>query len=604
MRIHYFASLSALLCCFILTSCDPNPTPVPDNPDCGYELPLVDLSDGECDPNFLNFERLDLQELASEPPLPAKCKIVGGYSRKFQIATPPAGSSSLALHLYNGTRGRAQIQVFGTARCGSSANPLTNCVDMSAAVSILRINNIDGYKQIYALISYTNSNGNDPEIEDGDFLSVAAYSREPEIRSVKYGGIDPENTIRTINQSCDGASWERIILASCDPNADLENWEGEFGMKKSEGYTGRGGALQAYALPPRSNPHKAKDAVDRKILDANGDGTSSFVDVVVAHDPLYEFDDVDLRQPKEALTCRSFMTGGQSNAKRKDNIVIANIDSGIELGNPGRTHYWNGHKNLSVSGPFTNPGDYGYDFFYADETPEDLTGHGTATAGTMVGSYRAAEPLTIIHYKVFGEDGESTYFGALVALHVAIDNGVDIINASWGKVDDELPVEMECAIAYAQKEGVQIFTSAGNDQVNIDFPGYGPTGSTGSFAGRTVQPQWPASFATNYAAVTTVAAYQFPGMTTADKPILEANFSNSGGHAVSVAGFLTAETFRYHTSDFYFPFGTSISSPLVATRYATIKAQGGSMVDFQNTWQHSGHLNGAVQGGLFLEVCD
>ena len=570
-----------------LTGCEPPDEPSPQGPDCGYDLPAVPISDGRCEPDFLNFTDLDAFSFPEEPALVTECGLPEQLQRKFRVQTPLVSDPRLSLHLYRGTRALAQIQFFGTLECGDSGEPLTGCIPLRAAVQKVKLENLGRYKQIYGVLTYATSG-----LRSGDFISLAAYTRELKNDRVPYRGIDRQNGIEYLLKSCDGENYQRVIVSSCDPAADLDAWDAWIGLPRQETFEGRGGKIAAYVHDEGTSTRKTSKTVRRIVVDANDTGTSVSTDKALRQPLPSNFKDQDRQQPKEALACREFDLGARATPSQGKNYVIVNIDSGVELGGAW-DGIWYHHGNQSVNGRFTQAGSLGYDFFFADFTPEDNWGHGTSTGGAMIGAYRGSHPLTVIHYKIFGPNGEVAYFGALVALHVAVENGADIINASWGEVNNDLPEAMECAIAYAQSEGVRVFTSAGNDRRSITYPVVGDS-----------RPQWPASFTSKYDVVTTVTSYQFPGTFVTPNVELEASYANFSDKQVTLAAFMTAQAPEYGTGGFYYPLGTSISSPLAAIRYANVLAGGGNYGDYRSIWSQNPGLKSSVYGGYFLDVCD
>ena len=591
MHLSRLFALCLLTTLFSSAACeDQLQAPNPSGPDCGYELPHVELSDGECEPELLYFRDLKLTQIVTQPKLPLNCVSRGDLSRTFSIQAPKAGSPDFALHLYNGTSGVAQIQIFGTTQCGERPRELTRCSDVGGTITILPVPNADEFQQLYAVITYP---GKAKNLVDGDFIAIGAYTRPPRSERMEYGGIDPENGLEERYKACDGRSYHRLILSSCDLKADLEAWAEAMRLPVSERYQSEWANLLAVNTPPGSNPAKVKEAaIRRKPLGANDNGTSAEVDPVIKHLPPPEveiFPDEDgnsLGQPEDALRCRSFQPMSRSTEDPAENLLIANIDSGVEVGG-NWDKLWDRYQHHSLKSNYL--GKLGYDFFYADTAPDDNTGHGTATAGVAIGSYRSDKPITFLHYKVFGRQGESNYFGALVAMYEAIGHDADIINASWGKVDAFAPPALECAVAAAEKAGVIIVTSAGNDTTDIT-PG--------------ANPQWPAAFSAGYENVLAVTSYQYErGETIKSDPVKEKQYANYSAKVVSVAGYLTGEAPRFGGRDTYYPFGTSISTPLVTSDLGTVLAQGGSLNDFRNSWQRSGGLAGQVRGEFFVRVC-
>ncbi|MEL7161024.1 MAG: S8/S53 family peptidase, partial [Bacteroidota bacterium] len=235
-----------------------------------------------------------------------------------------------------------------------------------------------------------------------------------------------------------------------------------------------------------------------------------------------------------------------------------------------------------------------FDFFEGDFNPDDVLGHGTTTAGALIGNYRGESSLTVIHHKIFGPDGEATYFGALVAIYSAAEVS-NIINCSWGYVDPVIPRAMECAIGYAVSQGAFVIASAGNDQANITF-GF--------------EPQWPATFSEAFEGqVYAVASYQladFGRDPDLDNPILSPAFSNFGQEfsvTVPVAAYLTAATPQFMGVDNAFLAGTSISAPLITGALATSIINFGDEGDFLARLRSTDNFNNNVLGNRFLPVC-
>ena len=117
-----------------------------------------------------------------------------------------------------------------------------------------------------------------------------------------------------------------------------------------------------------------------------------------------------------------------------DGVVVASLDSGADLGNPDLAASWRGGTN-SWFDPFGQH----------PEGPVDLSGHGTATLGVMVGghdagtSYGMAPGAQWVAARVFDDRGASS----ATAIHQAFqwvldpdhdpatDDAPDVVNASW-----------------------------------------------------------------------------------------------------------------------------------------------------------------------------
>lgn len=156
----------------------------------------------------------------------------------------------------------------------------------------------------------------------------------------------------------------------------------------------------------------------------------------------------------------------------------------------------------------------GWDFYNGDASvydPWDGDKHGTHVAGTIaagwdngVGGVGTAPGTKIMALKFLGPGGGSDAGGAM-AITYAVDNGADVVNASWGSSISS--AVLSDAVAYAAARGVLIVCSAGNSGGDND-----------------TSPVYPASYpATN---VVSVAA------TTRTDTL--ASFSNRGAASVDL----------------------------------------------------------------------
>jgi subtilisin family serine protease len=85
-------------------------------------------------------------------------------------------------------------------------------------------------------------------------------------------------------------------------------------------------------------------------------------------------------------------------------------------------------------------------------------GHGTVVAGILAA---VAPDAMIMPIRVFDDQGQADQFTIARAIHWAVDHGADVINMSFGTLDDTKV--LRDAIAYADKAGVTLVSSAGND---------------------------------------------------------------------------------------------------------------------------------------------
>lgn len=114
---------------------------------------------------------------------------------------------------------------------------------------------------------------------------------------------------------------------------------------------------------------------------------------------------------------------------------------------------------------------------------EDKNGHGTHVTGIIAadagedskGIYGVAPEANIFAYKVCGTNGTCWSDDIAKAIQIATDNGVNIINLSFGG-DSESSL-MDLAISYAVSKNVLIVAPAGNDGPklgSIDYPAANP----------------------------------------------------------------------------------------------------------------------------------
>ena len=187
-------------------------------------------------------------------------------------------------------------------------------------------------------------------------------------------------------------------------------------------------------------------------------------------------------------------------------VVVAVIDSGLAMANDVLRfpRFFNGRLQI-VDVPFARSTDIvssnrlvaPYDFFYEDDLPYDMDGHGTHVTGT-VGQLANAESGVGVAYSarimplkvclgewevlfLLAEDGVSTlppvFEGGVCfasdesrAIRYAADNGAKVINISVG---GETPsTAAQSALQYATSRGAFVSVSGGNDFEEGNRPGY------------------------------------------------------------------------------------------------------------------------------------
>ncbi|MHB8736404.1 MAG: S8 family peptidase [Terriglobales bacterium] len=89
-------------------------------------------------------------------------------------------------------------------------------------------------------------------------------------------------------------------------------------------------------------------------------------------------------------------------------------------------------------------------------------GHGTAVASLI---HLVAPGAKIQPLKAFGPDGSGSLANILAAIYFAVDNGANVLNLSFDSPTKS--VELQAAIQYAQRAGVVVVASAGNEGKDI-----------------------------------------------------------------------------------------------------------------------------------------
>jgi subtilisin family serine protease len=165
-----------------------------------------------------------------------------------------------------------------------------------------------------------------------------------------------------------------------------------------------------------------------------------------------------------------------------------------------------------------------------------MFGHGTGVAGIL---RLVAPQAKIMPLKAFGLDGNGQMYDVIRAIYYAADQGADVINMSFSCDCDSKG--LRDAIAYADRQGVVMVASVGNDSSRV--------------------PLFPAA----YQSVLGVAATDFDDNRAA--------FSNYGS-AVSVGAPGTGIITAFPGGKYAAFWGTSFSTPQVAGEAALLMQRG------------------------------
>ena len=159
-------------------------------------------------------------------------------------------------------------------------------------------------------------------------------------------------------------------------------------------------------------------------------------------------------------------------------VVVAVIDTGVDYDHEDlSSNIWQNSGEIAGNAIDDDSNGYvddirGYDFHNDDADPYDDHYHGTHVAGTIAaignnntGIVGVAWSATIMPLKGLGASGGTTS-DLVRAIQYAVDNGADIINASWG--GSGFSQALHDAISQANDAGVLFVASAGNSSNNND----------------------------------------------------------------------------------------------------------------------------------------
>ncbi len=159
------------------------------------------------------------------------------------------------------------------------------------------------------------------------------------------------------------------------------------------------------------------------------------------------------------------LSGAWEIFKKKSNIIVAVIDTGINANHPFIKN------NIYVINGTVDKYNYGVDFStYAKNInmPNDSHGHGTHVAGIIKSVFPEVRLLALKYYNSKAS-GQANLNSTIKALEYAVDHNVDIINYSGGGPEpsmDELRI-----LKKAEQKGILIIAAAGNEESNIDKKG-------------------------------------------------------------------------------------------------------------------------------------
>ncbi|HEX2694780.1 MAG TPA: S8 family serine peptidase, partial [Acidobacteriota bacterium] len=153
-------------------------------------------------------------------------------------------------------------------------------------------------------------------------------------------------------------------------------------------------------------------------------------------------------------------TGGWDQTKGDSGVVIAVLDTGVELSHPDI-------KNKLVSP--------GKDFINGDNDASDDLWHGTHVAGIAaaetdneLGIAGVGWNCAVLPGKIMAASGEGDYGALILAIYWAVDQGAQVINLSLG--GDVRDDDLFAALRYAYEHNVVIAAAAGNEGGAVLYP--------------------------------------------------------------------------------------------------------------------------------------
>jgi len=238
------------------------------------------------------------------------------------------------------------------------------------------------------------------------------------------------------------------------------------------------------------------------------------------------------------------------------NVIIAVVDTGVDYNHSDlRDNIWNNSEEIPNNGSDDDGNGFvddvrGWDFANNDNNPMDDNDHGTHLSGSIAASGDNGAGVVGVNWsarimplKFMDGTGAGTSADAIAAIEYAVNNGAQVINASWG--GGPFSSAMLNAISAANDAGVLFVAAAGNESANNDNT-----------------PDYPSGY--NLPNVISVAA-------TDDADTL-AGFSNFGANSVDLGapGVNILSTVR---NNGYASFnGTSMAAPYVAGVAALVVA--------------------------------
>jgi len=170
---------------------------------------------------------------------------------------------------------------------------------------------------------------------------------------------------------------------------------------------------------------------------------------------------------------------------QRSGVTVAILDSGLEMEHPEiEGKVWVNRGEIEGNGIDDDENGFiddvhGWNFLEDDASPVDDHGHGTHIAGIIAakrnngdGMVGVTDEVSVMPLRVVGGPslGGRTS-DAIAALNYCMENGVDVINLSWGTT--QVNSLFRDALRQATGQGILVFAAAGNHGRDLErFPVY------------------------------------------------------------------------------------------------------------------------------------
>ncbi len=262
-------------------------------------------------------------------------------------------------------------------------------------------------------------------------------------------------------------------------------------------------------------------------------------------------------------------------------VLVAIVDTGIDYNHPDlAANVWTNPGEIAANGLDDDGNGYvddvrGWDFADGDADPIDDYGHGTHVAGTVAavggngtGVVGVAYESRVMAVRGLGTGGFGYETDLAEAILYAVDNGADVINASWGGTGAMQVVSD--AIATAHAAGVVFVAAAGNS--GVDLAGFFPAADPNAIAVGAVAHDDTRAYFSNFGSGLDVVA---PGGGDDPPPSFEPQrsiLSTLSGALNASNGYPAQQVLQQGGARYLRQAGTSMAAPHVAGTAALVLA--------------------------------